>query len=204
MDEIDDEFDVKLGRIGRGHAQGTTLAGRGRPTGQRRVVVKARIVRTKSGETGAVRAHLRYVQCDGVTREGTPGELHDAGTDRADAKAFTERSAGDRHQFRFIVAPEDSAELADLEPVMRDLMLQMEQDLRKKLDRVAADHFNTGHPHTHVVPRGKDDRGDGLVIARNYISHGLRGRPADLITRELGLQRRRGSSSCFSRRLRPW
>ncbi|MCK1716628.1 DUF3363 domain-containing protein [Bradyrhizobium sp. 141] len=34
--------------------------------------------------------------------------------------------------------------------------------------------------------RGKDDQGQDLVIARAYISHGLRARAADLITRELG------------------
>jgi type IV secretory pathway VirD2 relaxase len=77
---------------------------------RRRVVIKARIVRVKAGDTGAVRAYLRYVQRDGVTCDGQPGELYDAGSDRADGKAFTERSAGDRHQFRFIVAPEDSAD----------------------------------------------------------------------------------------------
>jgi hypothetical protein len=65
-------------RIGRGHAQGAVSASR-RPAGARRVVVKARIVRIKSSEGGAVRAHLRYVQRDGVTREGEPGELYDAG-----------------------------------------------------------------------------------------------------------------------------
>ncbi|MFH0301105.1 relaxase/mobilization nuclease RlxS, partial [Bradyrhizobium sp. 31Argb] len=135
---------------------------------------------------GAVRAHLRYVQRDGVTREGEPGELYDAGNDRADAKAFAERSAGDRHQFRFIVAPEDSVELADLKPFIRDLMRQMEQDLGTRLDWVAADHFNTGHPHTHIVLRGKDGEGDDLVIARDYIAHGFRSRAAALITRELG------------------
>ncbi len=94
-------------RIGRGHAQGTVSASR-RPAGARRVVIKARIVRIKAGDTGAVRAHLRYVQRDGVTREGNPGELYDDGSDRADGKAFAERGEGDRHQFRFIVAPEDS------------------------------------------------------------------------------------------------
>ncbi|MFK4539826.1 hypothetical protein ABIA00_008009 [Bradyrhizobium ottawaense] len=47
------------GRIGRGHAQGTVLAGAARAKGQRRVVIKARIVRIKSGNAGAVRAHLR-------------------------------------------------------------------------------------------------------------------------------------------------
>lgn len=223
MKEIDDEFDVKLGRIGnrratratsylqrvrqeaaktgasaragssftggrigRGHAQGAVFAGRGRSPGQRRVVVKARIVRIKSGDAGAVRAHLRYVQRDGVTREGEPGELYDASNDRADGKAFTERSTGDRHQFRFIVAPEDSAELADLKPFVRDLMRQMEQDLGTRLDWVAADHFNTGHPHTHIVLRGKDGTGGDLVIARDYIAHGFRSRAAELITRELG------------------
>ncbi|WP_050406564.1 relaxase/mobilization nuclease RlxS [Bradyrhizobium embrapense] len=173
-------------RIGRGNAQGTVLAGRARSKSQRRVVIKARIVRIKAGDPGAIRAHLRYVQRDGVTREGEPGELYDANGDRADGKAFTERSAGDRHQFRFIVAPEDSAELSDLKPFIRDLMRQMENDLGTRLDWVAADHFNTGHPHSHVVLRGKDDEGRDLVIARDYISHGLRARAADLITRELG------------------
>ncbi|MVT64476.1 DUF3363 domain-containing protein [Bradyrhizobium pachyrhizi] len=174
------------GRIGRGYAQGAVLAGRRRDKGQRRVVVKARIVRINAGDTGAVRAHLRYVQRDGMTRAGEPGELYDAANDRADGKAFTERSAGDRHQFRFIVAPEDSAELSDLKPFIRDLMRQMESDLGTRLDWVAADHFNTGHPHSHVVLRGKDDAGHDLVIARDYIAYGLRARASDLVTRELG------------------
>jgi type IV secretory pathway VirD2 relaxase len=48
---------------------------------------------------------------------GAPGELYDATGDRADGKAFVERSAADRHQFRFIVAADDGAELRE-----RDLM----------------------------------------------------------------------------------
>jgi type IV secretory pathway VirD2 relaxase len=44
------------------------------------------------------------------------------------AKASTERRAGDRHRFRFIVALEDSVEHADLKPFISYLM-QMEQDL---------------------------------------------------------------------------
>lgn len=174
------------GRIGRGYAHGTVLAGPRQSMGRRRVVIKARIVRIKTGDVGAVRAHLRYVQRDGVTWDGEPGELYDAASDRTDDRAFTERSSADRHQFRFIVAPEDGAELSDLKPFIRDLMRQMESDLGTKLDWVAADHFNTGHPHSHVVLRGKDDKGQDLVIARDYISHGLRARAAELVTRELG------------------
>src|SRR3546814_10425854 len=65
-------------------------------------------------------------------------------------------------------------------------MAQMEQDLGTKLDWVAVDHFNTGHPHTHVVLRGKNDRGADLVIAREYISHGLRERAIDIVNLDLG------------------
>ena len=55
-------------------------------------------------------------------------------------------------------------------------MRQMEEDLGTKLDWVAADHFNTGHPHSHIVVRGRDDEGNDLVIVRDYISHGMRAR----------------------------
>ena len=65
-------------------------------------------------------------------------------------------------------------------------MRQMETDLGTRLDWVAADHFNTGHPHSHIVVRGKDDGGKDLVIARDYIAHGMRTRASELITRELG------------------
>ena len=173
-------------RIGRGGAQGTLAATGRRAPGRRRIVIKTRVVRMKGTDLRAAQTHLRYIQRDGVTREGAPGELYDAAGDRADGKAFIERSAGDRHQFRFIVAAEDGAELRDLKPFVRDLMRQMENDLGTRLDWVAVDHFNTGHPHTHVVLRGKDEGGKDLVIARDYIAHGMRGRASDLLTRELG------------------
>ena len=62
----------------------------------------------------------------------------------------------------------------------------MEQDLDTKLDWVAVDHFNTGHPHTHIVIRGRDDQGRDLVMARDYIGHGVRARAQGLVTLELG------------------
>ena len=64
-----------------------------------------------------------------------------------------------------IVAAEDGAKLAGLKPVIRDLMAGMERDLGTKLDWVAVDHFNPCHPHTHIIIRGRTDRGQDLVIA---------------------------------------
>ena len=87
----------------------------------------------------------------GTAREG---EAYSAVEDEADGKAFVERGRDDRHQFRFIVAPEDSNEMADLRSFTRDLMRQMEKDLETRLDWIAIDHYNTGHPHTHIIVRG--------------------------------------------------
>jgi type IV secretory pathway VirD2 relaxase len=154
--------------------------------GSRRVIVKARYTRITAGDMGAARAHLKYIQRDGVTRDGDVGRLYDAQQDDVDGRAFLERSENDPHQFRFIVSAEDSARLSDLKPFIRDLFAQMERDLDTKLDWVAVDHFNTGHPHTHVVIRGRDDRGQDLVMARDYIGHGVRARAQALVTLELG------------------
>jgi type IV secretory pathway VirD2 relaxase len=134
----------------------------------------------------AAALHLRYIQRDGVTREGAPGELYDRSTDRSDGSEFLKRGGEDRHQFRFIVSAEDAGEYQDLKPFVRKLMARMEADLGTSLDWVAVDHHNTGHPHTHVVLRGIDDRGQDLVIAREYISHGMRERAAEIVTLDLG------------------
>src|SRR3546814_2465896 len=65
-------------------------------------------------------------------------------------------------------------------------MTQMEADLGTRRDWVAVDHFNTAHPHTHIMLRGVDDTGQNLIIAREYISHGIRERSAELVTLDLG------------------
>ena len=154
--------------------------------GSRRVIVKARYTRIVGGDLGAARAHLKYIVRDGVTREGAPGRLYDATGDEVDGPAFIERSADDPHQFRFVVSADEGSQLPDLKPFIRDLLGQMERDLDTKLDWVAVDHFNTGHPHTHIVIRGRDDQGKPLVMARDYIGHGVRARAQALITLELG------------------
>lgn len=175
-------------RIGRGASVGRLLSSRDRFRGMRarRAVVKASLIRLRGKGGQAARAHMRYIQRDGVTREGLPGELYGPDTDRADGDDFLRRTTGDRHQFRFIVSAEDGAEYPDLKPYVRRLMTQVEQDLGTKLDWVAVDHFNTERPHTHIVLRGVDDRGDNLIIAREYISHGLRERASELLTLDLG------------------
>jgi type IV secretory pathway VirD2 relaxase len=91
-------------------------------------------------------AHIAYLERDGVTRDGEKAHMFSAAEDRADTIAFARRSHHDRHHFRFVVAPEDAAEMTDLKAFTRDLVSQMERDLETRLDWVAVDHWNTTIP----------------------------------------------------------
>jgi type IV secretory pathway VirD2 relaxase len=191
---------------GRGAATALTLKdrsawsrdGSGVRTRSRRVAMKARVVKLNP-QRGAARgrqfvsaravdAHLRYLERDGVTKDGEKGQVYSDERDVEDGRAFLDRGREDRHQFRFIVSAEDGVELADPRETTRDLMKQMEADLGTKLDWIAVDHHNTGHPHTHIILRGVTEDGKTLNIAGDYIAYGIRERASEVVTRELGRQ----------------
>ncbi|TIQ12560.1 MAG: DUF3363 domain-containing protein [Mesorhizobium sp.] len=65
-------------------------------------------------------------------------------------------------------------------------MGDVQRDLGTKLDWVGVDHWNTQHPHIHILVRGVADGGENLVISRDYISHGMRDRAGDILTQTLG------------------
>jgi len=177
---------IKRGR-GASFVRARSLSGgwRHSTVGVRRVVVKTRYVQ-QAGRNGKAAAHLRYIQRDGTSRDGEHGQLYSANDDRADGEAFLDRGKDDRHQFRFIVSPEDGVDLTDLTEHTRDLMSRIEADLGTRLDWVAVNHYNTGQPHVHVIINGRDDKGADLVINGDYLANGIRERASELATLELG------------------
>ncbi|MBB5221034.1 type IV secretory pathway VirD2 relaxase [Amaricoccus macauensis] len=177
---------IKRGR-GASFVRARSLSGgwRHSTAGVRRVVVKTRYVQ-QAGKNGKAAAHLRYIQRDGTSRDGERGQLYSANDDRAEPQAFLDRGRDDRHQFRFIVSPEDGVDLADLTEHTRDLMSSIEADLGTRLDWVAVNHYNTGQPHVHVIVNGRDDKGADLVINGDYLANGIRERASELATLELG------------------
>lgn len=172
-------------RFGRGRF---VNAARGLSRTQRRVVIKARIVRHRGTRyrSAPLAKHIDYLKRDGVSRDGRDAAMFDRDGDAADDRAFSERCEEDRHHFRFIISPEDAGSLEDARAFTRDLMAQAERDLGTELDWVAVDHWNTDNPHIHVLTRGKADDGKDLVISRDYISRGFRARAEELVTLELG------------------
>ena len=164
------------------------LAGQSLSRQSRRVVIKTRLVNLKRAGPRSTPTHIRYLEREGVTRDGAPGQAYGAVDDVVDTHEFEERGREDRHQFRFIVSPEDGEDIGDLRAFTRQLMDQMERDLGTKLEWIAVDHWDTDNPHTHIVLRGKDDAGKDLIIAPDYISHGMQARARELATEWLGLR----------------
>ena len=204
----DDDFRPRLGRIGnrsggtrgsmRAFLKGARPSGSVRRksssasprgyTGGRRAIIQARFVKLGGGGMGAQRAHLGYLQREGAGKDQERAEFYDAEREGVAGQDWLENTKDDRHHFRFIVSAEDGQKLDDLKPFIRDLMVQMEIDLETRLDWIAVDHFNTEHPHTHIVMSGRRDDGHDLVIPREYLSHGMRERAGAILTRDLGLQ----------------
>lgn len=169
-----------------GHGQRASIQANRLITARSRgAVIKARVVR-HSARAAPLGTHLDYLRRDGVTRDGEKARLFGPGEEDADGRAFAESCEDDRHHFRFIVSPDDALEMSNLKSFTRDLVGQMEKDLGTEIDWVAVDHWNTEHPHVHLIVRGVRDDGHDLVISRDYIKEGMRDRARDLITQELG------------------
>ncbi len=211
--DSDDKLDTFRPRIGRadragnrvasGHLRVATLVRRGHgglaakaagrlpPAGgfgprqnARRVVVKAHVQKLGGRGAQAASRHLRYIERDGVEKDGSPGVLY--GPEGPVARAtFEQPRVDERHQFRFIVSPEDARDL-DLTGYVRELMKRVEVDLGRSIEWAAVNHHDTEHPHAHVVVRGVCREGRQLRMDRAYIARGLRWSAQELATERLG------------------
>ncbi len=96
-----------------------------------RVTVTTRIVRHHSSKfrSASLARHVTFLKRDGLMCDGADARMYDARSVDADAKAFSERCEEDRHHFRFIISPEDAADLENLRTFTRELMKEVERDL---------------------------------------------------------------------------
>lgn len=144
------------------------------------------MVNGRGGSVTAVRQHLRYMCRDGAARDGARPQLYGPRLDEADPRKFLGISNADRHQFRAIIGIDDTAEFEDLRLVSRGVMAQISRDLGVDLDWVAADHFDTRSPHTHVMIRGRAGDGANIVISPQYMCFGASIRASEFVSQSFG------------------
>jgi type IV secretory pathway VirD2 relaxase len=133
---------------------------------------------------GLTKAQLQYLERDGRTPEHQP-ELYTVRGNEQAIQGFAERAQGDPHQFHVVLSPENGHAL-DMTQYTRRFMEQVEKDTRSRLDWVAANHYDTKHPHTHILVRGRGMDGQEVGLKPHYMTRGMTYRAQDLATETLG------------------
>lgn len=157
---------------------------------RQRVIVKALVSRHmgKGIARGSVLLrHISYLGRSAAGAEGARPEFFDRNFDGVDPQGATGDWGRDRHHFRFIVSPEHGDRIADLQDYVREVMARVAGDLGEpSLQWIATCHFDTDQPHAHVLVRGRRSDGRDLVIPRDYIGYGFRGRAQEVAQERLG------------------
>src|SRR6185437_9816784 len=147
-----------------------------------------RVTYLKNKVRGQWKAHGRYLARESATFESDAKPVgfsrESNGVDIA-GRLQSWQAAGDQQFWKLIVSPE-FGDRVDLARLTRGLIKQMEKDLGTDLEWAAAEHYNTEHPHVHLVIRGVRDSDEVLRLSREYVQQGIRGIAADLCTRQLG------------------
>lgn len=159
-----------------------------------RVVVKINPVKNKTKGVGVgagsggqnLYHHIHYISRKKAGKDGEQAFLFDGENESLTRQDFFELCKNDRHHFRMIISPERGEDIEDFQGYVRKVMKRIERDLKTKLEWVGAVHYDTDDTHAHVIIRGKDARGEDLVIGRDYIAFGIRARAQEIATELLG------------------
>ena len=150
-----------------------------------------RVTYSKNKIRGQWKAHGRYLARESATYENDAKAVgfnrENESVDIAGQLANWQ-TAGDQQVWKLIVSPEFGDRI-DLPRLTRELIRQMEKDLGTDLEWVAAEHYNTEHPHVHVVIRGVRDSGETLRLSREYVQQGIRTIAADRAPASLDIGR---------------
>jgi hypothetical protein len=121
--------------------------------------------------------HLAYIQKEGKGLYGTRPELYGA-----DPENY-EKRVGHLH-FRFIISPENQN--VDIRTLTEEVMKQLEFRTGRKLDWVAADHYNTGLKHSHILINSYDLDGKKFRFDPSEIKSVIRESCRDICTSMAG------------------
>jgi type IV secretory pathway VirD2 relaxase len=168
----------------RKHRQASSAGPRPRRSLNQRCAV--RVTYSQNKIAGQWRAHGIY-----IARESAAGKQEHAGFAASesgkDIAATLDKwqAAGDERIWKIILSPEFGERL-DLERMTRDALARSEKQLGTSLEWVAVSHFNTEHPHVHLVIRGRREDGSPLTLPRDFIKQGMRNLAEDACTLQLG------------------
>jgi hypothetical protein len=109
------------------------------------------------------------------------------GTGAGDPHRFTHQMQEDHHRFTLYVSFPAFPQTPQFDRTVfiAHFLRQMERDMGLPLAWMAANHYDTAHPHTHILVRGVS-QGEDLYMKPGYFKHGLREQASRLLTAFVG------------------
>jgi hypothetical protein len=161
-----------------GHSGGSFSRGVRAPDARQKCVVKVQY----STSRDAHRLQLdRYLTREGTERDGSRAALY--GTDLAEYR----KNMVDKN-FRIFLSPQ--SDKTTLTRLANDFIKKLEVQTGYKLYWQAANHYNTAHPHAHLLINGIDQYGKEVKFSKDMVKTFLRETARDLCTAQLGRRSR--------------
>ena len=160
------------------HSGGTGTALKRSADARQKCVVKMQYSNSKVAH--AVQLE-KYLVREGTDIDGSCAKLY--GTDLDEYQA----NMVDRN-FRIFLSPQsDKINLKDL---TEKFVKKLEQQAGYKLYWQAANHYNTAHPHAHILINGKDKDGKEIEIPRDIVKTFMREYARNICTSQIGTRSR--------------
>jgi hypothetical protein len=154
----------------------TKRSGGGRTGGNRKIDVRQKCV-VKMQYSKSIEAHRvqleKYLVREGTERDGSRAKLY--GTDLEEY-----RKNMDAKNFRIFLSPQ--SDKTDLKTMAEKFVKKLELQTGYKLYWEAANHYNTAHPHVHLLINGKDQNGKEVVFPRDVVRTFMRETARDICT----------------------
>lgn len=132
-------------------------------------------------------AHGKYLERDGTQKDGSPAQPFGSAVDKHGSlnEAMKVFAADDKIMWKAVISPE-FGERVDLKKLVNGYVRVMEKELHTKLEWAAVAHYNTGHPHIHLLIRGKDETGKELRLSPDWLKDRARAIGEEETTKQIG------------------
>ena len=136
---------------------------------------------TKMQYSSSLEAHKvqleKYLSREGTALDGGPAELF--GTDLNEYKENM-----DKRNFRIFLSPESSG--VDIKTLAERFIQKLEKQTGYKLYWQGACHYNTAHPHAHLLINGVDKYGKEIKFPKDMVKTFMRETSMDICTSQIG------------------
>ena len=119
----------------------------------------------------------RYLQREGTGKDGKSAELYGC-----DEKEYREHMVS--KNFRIFLSPANDT--VPLETLAKTFIKNVELQTGYELYWLAAEHYNTAHPHVHLLINGKDKNGQDVYIVPDLVKTYMRDIARDICTSLVG------------------